>query len=282
MYGKETWRERNDIRTRRIVFPHSTHVRSFALPLDAKQRESRAAKENPKYCGNLLGSLELIVYVDIEPSSRIHTAKDAPITTIVQTNCYRDSSGHVDRSVAKSDERELIERSATDPASVADLYRRHHAAIGQYIQRRVGCSHDAEDLIAETFMAMVRYLPKYRMWGVPFRAWLYRLATNQVNRWAKRNRRAAMKTLTAKAEQTPIANDGSLDRMIEAEEVRLALLSVSPRYQAVLSLHYMEGMSVTEIAQVLRCAEGTVKSRLARGREKMRTQLRSRENQNER
>ena len=87
-----------------------------------------------------------------------------------------------------------------------------------------------------------------------------------------------MKTLTAKAEQTLIASDGSIDRMIGAEEVRLALLSLPLRYQEVLSLHYMEEMSVAEIAQVLRCAEGTVKSRLARGREKMRAQLRPRGN----
>ena len=49
------------------------------------------------------------------------------------------------RSVAGSDERELIERSVTDPAAVASLYRRHHAAISKYISRRVAVStrHEA-------------------------------------------------------------------------------------------------------------------------------------------
>lgn len=183
-----------------------------------------------------------------------------------------------DRSVAKSDERELIESSMTDPTAIGILYRRHYLAIASYIRRRVGCCHDAEDLIAETFMAMVRYLPKYRVRGAPFRSWLYRLATTQVNRWARKRRRAAMRELCVRAQELAVERIDNVRQVIDRDEVRLTLLSLPTRFQVVLSLHYMEGMSVAEIADVLDCAPGTVKSRLSRGREKMRQQLKRTEN----
>lgn len=175
-------------------------------------------------------------------------------------------------SAAQSDDRELIERSANDARAVGELYRRHHQAIALYIRRRVGCSHEAEDLTADTFMAMVKYLPRYRYKGAPFRSWLYRLATTQVNRWARRKRRVVMRVLWENAHK-PVNPKVAPSSRFEAEQVRLALLSLPARFQAVVSLHYMESMSISAIAQALGCSEGTVKSRLSRGRDKMRNQL---------
>ena len=57
------------------------------------------------------------------------------------------------------------------------------------------------------------------------------------------------------------------------ELARTALLTIAPKYQAVLSLHYLEGLSIIEVAATLGCREGTVKSRLHRGREKLRARL---------
>src|SRR4051812_22812144 len=89
------------------------------------------------------------------------------------------------------EERQLVARAQRDPEALAVLYRAHYAAIASYVCRRVGDRHEADDLVAEAFLAMVRYLPRYRWSGAPFRAWLYRLATTQVNRWARRQRRWA-------------------------------------------------------------------------------------------
>lgn len=180
---------------------------------------------------------------------------------------------HADCSVAASDERELIERSRVDKSAIGVLYRRHYPAIASYIRRRVGCCEDAEDLIAETFLAMVRYLPKYRVRGAPFRSWLYRLATTQVNRWARKRRRPAARELAARARNLAVEESSRGRGALDGDQVRLSLTSLPARFQTVLALHYMEGMPVTEIAEILQCSQGTVKSRLARGREKMRQQL---------
>jgi RNA polymerase sigma-70 factor (ECF subfamily) len=165
-------------------------------------------------------------------------------------------------------EQRLIEAAKCDPQAVARLYREHCPAIGRHILRRVGNPTLAEDLVADVFLAMVRYLPHYRVSATPFRAWLYRLATNRVNRWARWQRKRACRQLHDVP--SPAA---PLDRAHEAARVRGALLALPTRFQEVLSLHYLDEMSIHAIAQVLGCAEGTVKSRLSRGRDLLRRVL---------
>jgi RNA polymerase sigma-70 factor, ECF subfamily len=171
------------------------------------------------------------------------------------------------------DERQLVERAKREPAALAMLYRTHYSAIYGYILRRVGSQHDADDLVAEVFLIMVRYLPRFRWSGAPFRSWLYRLATNQVNRWARRRRRLAQKQLS----QLSIDEVADMRQAgvpaADLEKAQLALLALPPRYQAVLSLHYLEEMPLAEVATVLGCRLGTVKSRLSRGREALRALL---------
>ncbi len=125
-----------------------------------------------------------------------------------------------------SDEKVLIEQARDDPNAVGELYRRHHEAIGLYIRRRVGCLHESEDLTADTFMAMVRNLPRYRSKGAPFRSWLYRIASTQVNRWARRRRRFAVKALLEISERTAETSTKS-EGQFATEHIRLALLSIS-------------------------------------------------------
>lgn len=172
--------------------------------------------------------------------------------------------------LAASDERDLVRRSNSDPRAAGLLYRRHHAAITRYVRRRVGCQHTTEDLVAETFMAMVSYLPKYRMRGVPFRAWLYRLASTQVNRWVRR-RQLSSKLATNPSSATAERKD--IEQIDAADQARTALLALPPHLQTVLALYYLEELSVAQIAQVQGCAVGTVKSRLARARNRMRANL---------
>jgi RNA polymerase sigma-70 factor, ECF subfamily len=177
---------------------------------------------------------------------------------------------HVPDLTQSHDECELVERAKSDPAALAELYRLHYQAIAAHVRRRIGSQADADDVVAETFLAMVRYLSRYRWTGVPFRAWLYRVAANQVNHWAKLRRRWVLEQLRSET-VCPDKGDDSSNRDIE--HLRLALLTLAPRYQSVLSLYYLEEMPTADIAQALGCRVGTVKSRLARGRAALRRLL---------
>jgi len=177
------------------------------------------------------------------------------------------------RESADSSEAGLIERAKRDPEAFAALYRMHYAPIAGYVRRRVGNGHTAEDLTAEVFVTMLRTLRRYRYRGAPFRAWLYRIATNTVNRWARRERRRVERGRARVAAQADGSDGTSGNAQPDTEAARRALLALKPKHQSVLALHYLEGLSVEDVASVIGVRIGTVKSRMSRAREALREEL---------
>lgn len=173
------------------------------------------------------------------------------------------------------DDHDLVEKAKRDRDAFAVLYRRHHSMIAGYIYRRIGDTHVTEDLVAEVFLAALRSLGRYRHRGLPIRAWLYRIAANTVNRWVRRERTRIIQRFSEVSAPECAAEEPSREppEQTDGELARLALLAVKPKYQTVLSLHYLEGMSVEEIAAAVGCRIGTVKSRLSRGRDALRERL---------
>src|SRR5262245_3333044 len=165
-------------------------------------------------------------------------------------------------------DQELIERAKTSSDALATLYRTYRPVIAGYVGRRVENRHDAEDIIANVFLAMLRGLKRYRPSQVPFVIWLYRIATNEINWWVRKRRTRSFFGLGSNRA------DPDVDAGDDAEMVRVALDKLPLRHQSVLTLHYLEGLSVQEVAAVLRVAVGTVKSRLSRGRDLLRKQIR--------
>jgi len=164
-------------------------------------------------------------------------------------------------------EASLVLHAKRSPEAFAAIYRSHYAAISRYVYRRVGSVEIAEDVVSEVFLTALRTIGRFRYRGLPVRAWLYRIATNGVNRWARQQRLHARKQLAlALASPSKAADRDSWTR----DYVRTAMLTLPPRYQSVLSLHYLEGMAVEAVAKALGCRIGTVKSRLARGRDALR------------
>ena len=204
-------------------------------------------------------------------------------------------------------ERDLIEQARHDRDAFAQLYRRHYAPIAAYVYRRVGDSHASEDLVAEVFIAAMRSIRRYRHRGLPFRSWLYRIATNTVNRWSRKRRRAGWFAAIRGADhreptlrgakdgprgdagaRIPSRTHGSgnpLPRECEAasdsppadrgesDVARRAMLELPAHQQAAMALHYLEGLPLENVAAICGCRLGTVKSRLARGRESLRARL---------
>ncbi len=173
------------------------------------------------------------------------------------------------------DEREQVERAKRDPKAFAGQYRMHCRAVAGYVYRRIGDEHATEDIVSEVFLAALRHLPRYRHRGVPIRYWLYRIATNVVNRWVRRRRSGLTVDVGVDLDQRIAASDNG-DRVATREIAQRAMLRLSPKHQTVLSLHYLEGLSVEEVAAVVGCRIGTVKSRLSRAREALRQRLEGR------
>lgn len=172
------------------------------------------------------------------------------------------------RAIDETSDARLVDRARGDVEAFAALYRRHYPAIQRYVRRRLGQSGFVDDVVAETFLKALEYLPRYEDRGLPFRAWLYRIATSRISRLA---RRAARRLQQLEAEPAVEPDRDEPDR----EKIRRALLGLPERFQSVIALHHLEGLSVEEVAAILGCASGTVKSRLSRGRAALRRRLES-------
>jgi RNA polymerase sigma-70 factor (ECF subfamily) len=139
---------------------------------------------------------------------------------------------------------------------------------------RSGCRHeDVEDVVSEVFLKVYRNLHQYRP-DHAFSTWLYKLTANHV---VDRSRRAKKeRSRTEMPEQIEDTSQGADDAM-EVDErhtlVRKALALVDERYRRVMHLVYVEGLKVDETARVLGLPEGTVKTRLMRGRDALRKVL---------
>src|SRR5688500_3261733 len=135
------------------------------------------------------------------------------------------------RADSDTGEAELIERAKTDQEALAALYRSYQPRISSYVVRRMGNTHEAEDLVANVFLAMVRELRTYRHGDAPFVAWLYRIASNEINRSLRKRRIRSFFGFHVEIASPAECSD-------EAEQLRVALASLPLHYQTVLSLHY--------------------------------------------
>lgn len=166
----------------------------------------------------------------------------------------RASTAH-DRDM---DERRAIEAAQKDPARFAELYENNFDRVYAYIARRVRDRNEAEDVTSEVFHQALANLPKFQWRGVPFAAWLFRIAANSIT---DRGKRAAREQELPEGFELP-AETGSQEIEFEVEQqARLfQLVGRLPENQRlVIAKRFSEGKSIREIANEIGRSEGAVK-----------------------
>ncbi len=159
------------------------------------------------------------------------------------------------------DERELVERAKRDPEAFGLLYERYVAQIYRYLYYRTGNPQDAEDLTARTFYRALEHLPRYQERGLPFSAWLYRIAHNIVVNWQRDRRRHPVVALDRVVTHTEESNPQEvLEEEEERERLREAFRALAPDRQELLILKFVEGMSNAQIGAIMGRSEGAIKS----------------------
>lgn len=161
-----------------------------------------------------------------------------------------------------ADESALIQQAKTDQDAFGQLYERYAQRIYQYIYYRTGSEDDAEDLAAKTFMRAWQHMAGYDDRGVPFSAWLYRIAHNLVANWHRdRSRR---KVISLEDIGRWHASEDGPEAVALLAEDRAALLRAVRRLptdrQELLALKFVEHLSNAEIGGVMGRSEGAVKS----------------------
>lgn len=148
-----------------------------------------------------------------------------------------------------------------------DLFQ-HYNYIRRLAESKCSSADDAEDLVSETFLAAYTYLSRGGVIEFP-KTWLAGTLLHKYNSMLRKRYHSPVIVDYSAAENIPSEDEEDLDSSGEAEKVRLEILYLSKLTREVIIRHYYNGYSVTDIARQLRIPEGTVKSRLSAGREKI-------------
>jgi len=164
-----------------------------------------------------------------------------------------------------------------DPMAFGELVRRYGDSILGYLMRMSGNHYQAEDLFQETFKRVYEKAHTFR--GSQFKSWLFTIATNVAIDGLRRHRRMRVVSLNQKLDcadrdgeelgAVALADDSyepsqEAAKAEQAEQVRNAIDSLPARQRATLVLAYYQQLSYPEVAKVLGCSLGTVKTQMYR------------------
>lgn len=166
-------------------------------------------------------------------------------------------------------EYETVKKAAKDPAEFQILYDRYFSAIFNFIFRRIDDEEITADLTSQTFLKALGNLKKYKYKGVPFSAWLYKIASNEVNR----HYRVVKKKLVYSFDEAEFEN---LIEQNREEEVEIDIEYIIRQMQSmcetdieVLELRFFEEKSFAEVAFILGISEANAKMRTYRAVDKL-------------
>lgn len=161
-----------------------------------------------------------------------------------------------------SDEAALIEAARGDIDAFGVLYERYVGRIYNYIYYRTGNPYDAEDLTARVFFRAMKHIYDYSDRGLPFSAWLYRIAHNLVANWYRDNSRRKEIPLDdgLNIERHNIHPEQELVALEEKEKLLKILRGLPADRQQLIILKFVEHLSNAEIGQIMGKTEGAVKS----------------------
>jgi RNA polymerase sigma-70 factor (ECF subfamily) len=158
----------------------------------------------------------------------------------------------------QADERLLVEAAQKDPARFAELYENNFERVYAYVVRRVGDRAETEDLTSEVFHHALANLRRFEWRGIPFAAWLYRIAANLISdRWQRKGR----EDVAGEPEQIEsAAASGAEFEEVERRATLFRLVDTLPTDQRrVVVLRFVEQKSIKQVAREIRKTEGAVK-----------------------
>jgi len=169
-------------------------------------------------------------------------------------------------------ERLAIDAAQKDPARFAALYEDNFERVYAYVARRVRDRSEAEDITSEVFQQALANLSRFEWRGVPFAAWLFKIAANAIIDRAKRNAREV--ELPATVDLFDETRHKGFENEIEQRTRLFKLVDALPRDQRrVIEARFAEEKSIREIAGELGRSEGAIKQLQFRALEKLRSQL---------
>lgn len=172
------------------------------------------------------------------------------------------------------DELLVLQCQDGDENALKSLIARWQPRLGRLAWRLTAEREAARDIVQDAWLAIVRGIKRLDD-PARFRAWAYRIVTNKCTDWTRRRivQRNATKELQDAAASRRRDEPSDADAGGDVGLLRAALTKLPEQQRAILSLHYLDGMGVAEIARVFGVPPGTAKSRLYHARERLKQAL---------
>ncbi len=175
-------------------------------------------------------------------------------------NFARDSGSTL---ITEYSEEQLLQTAIQyDEAALGELYDRYEVKIYSYIFRRTGEQTLAEDLTAQVFLKMLEAIRNRKAWHSSFSGWLYRIAHNLViDHYRQRGHYVQValddEPMLSADDQNPAHN---AEMKLDAERLRAAISRLTDEQAEVISLRFLEGYNISEVAEMMNKTEGSIKA----------------------
>jgi RNA polymerase sigma-70 factor (ECF subfamily) len=190
------------------------------------------------------------------------TGGDDPIGKDAGTDDTRSLDVVQASSASFVDEGSLVAAAKRDPREFGPLYELYVDRIYRFAYRRVGTHHEAEDITSQTFQQALQALPNYEWRGLPFGAWLFRIAGNIINRRGRTSGREVSVEDVTVFSGFEESDDDPADlvwRSEEASNLAEMITHLPPDQQRVLVLKFSHGLKNREIGDLMGRSEGAIK-----------------------
>jgi RNA polymerase sigma-70 factor (ECF subfamily) len=157
-------------------------------------------------------------------------------------------------------EESLVQRAQkNDQEAFAQLYEEHFDKIYRYLALRVGNEMEAEDMTQQVFLNALQSISSFRWKGVPFSAWLFRIAHNQaVDHLRKKKKRASVPLdESLSGGDSPHA---TTERKMDIEQLKAATKRLTEAQREVISLRFTSELSIAQVAKIMGKSQGAVKA----------------------
>lgn len=184
-----------------------------------------------------------------------------------------------------SQEQFFVKQARTNPEYFGKLFEAYYDQIFNYSLKRLMDSQAAADIASVVFFKAYKKLWQYKYRGLPFVAWLYTIAGNEIKNYYRDQKKFQVSTDYLKSEFGYEFQDSTdlEQELVEAQEkidqkrllqlVTKSLSTLKPDYQEVLSLRFFQNLKIKDISAITGKKEGTIKSLISRGVANLRTKL---------
>lgn len=158
-----------------------------------------------------------------------------------------------------------VQAAQANPARFRPLYERYYNPIFRFIYQRTAKEELAADLTAQTFLKAMQNLKKYKFKGVPFSAWLFRIASNEVALHFRKSKKAPVVTIEdhhIKDIEDEIEDKQQLE--VNIETLELAIQDLNPEEVELIRMRFFEKRPFKEVSEIMGITENNAKVRLYR------------------